>query len=89
VNGANREPRTEVVSVRLTAAERARLDAMGGPTEVLRRALQPQPLQCVVPTTTSGFIPGTYLWISGVGCDTGVVWGDGTVGPFWPALASG
>ena len=85
-----RELRTEVVSVRLTPDERARLNDLGGATEVVRRALRPPPMQ-VVPTTTSGIPSGCYRWISGLGPDTGagVVWQDGTVGQGWPALASG
>ena len=70
--------RTEVVSVRLTPAERQRLDELGGPA-ALRRLLAPT--QQVLPITTAPdpiFVPAR----------SSVVWFDGTVGPSWPALAT-
>lgn len=69
----NREPRDEIVSVRLTKSERARIDELGDPS-ALRRALDPEPLQRIVPTETG---PAVKSW---------VVWSDGTMGQQWPAL---
>lgn len=71
-----RQPRTEIVSVRLTLEEKHRLDEMGGATKVIRDALRlhwptAAPAgQCAASTQTF------------------TVWHDGTVGPAWPALAS-
>lgn len=48
---------------------------MGGPS-VLRRALESEPLQQIVPTMTG---PAVTRW---------VVWFDGAVGQTWPALAT-
>lgn len=72
-----REPRTEVVSVRLTASERARLDKLGGATAVIRRALDHQHCTQPVEVTLTGVGVGTSL--------RSVVWNDGVVGQSWPA----
>jgi len=65
--------RTEVVSVRLTKAERARLAELGGPS-ALRRALDPP--------ASAQSSPGLTTAVSGRGL---VAWSDGTVGQQWPA----
>lgn len=74
----NRDPRTEVVSVRLTKAERVRLDEMGGPSAALRRLLEPVHIcQPNIVMTGPGPLQGASL-----------VWDDMTVGGTWPAVNS-
>jgi hypothetical protein len=82
-----REIKSEIVTVRLTPTERARLDELGGPAEVLRRALQPPPMQVVPITTTPTrfVVDAAQFTVSAPSC---VHWQDGTVGPTWPALAT-
>jgi len=72
-----RNPRTEVVSVRLTKAERERLNELGGPSALLRRALDHA-------------CPSAYLVpVTGVSNGHGaLIWSDGTCGPLWPALST-
>lgn len=70
--------RTEVVSVRLTPAERARLDAMGGPS-ALRGALERAP----IPPS-----PGRETSYGASIARTFMVWADGSVGQQWPASAT-
>jgi len=71
-----REPRTEVVSIRLTKAERARVDALGGPATLLRKALTeelpPIPIWTITTATFNAALS--------------MIWSDGTVGPNYPAV---
>ncbi len=82
--------RDQVASVRLTAAEKAQLDAMGGITAVVRERLA-APFRRELPTPITTFAPGYHRVLTGVGFDSygGVVWSDGTVGGHWPPPATG
>lgn len=53
---AKADLKSEIVTIRLTPAKRARLDQLGGPAAVLRRALQP--VADVPIVTTGGYVPG-------------------------------
>lgn len=74
---AERDRRTEVASVRLTKAERARLDAMGGPSAALRKILR----------TKKESISYRVARRCGPG-STYVVWDDGTIGPNYPRVVT-
>lgn len=75
-----REPRTEIVSVRLTPVERVLLDKMGGPTEVLRRAIQAGRSLPSPSGETKGcavrLIEHSGGWLS----QEGIVWANGVPG---------
>lgn len=83
--------RDNVVSVRLTDDQLARLQRLGGP-KAIRDLLTPQPIlpfgESVGTRTSLVYVTPEYRAAIGMSEAASAVWSDGTVGFQYPALAT-
>lgn len=75
--------RDNVVSIRVTDAEMDRIRDLGGPSAVLRGALNnaanPLPPMRLLPITTNGLAPSPVF----------IQWNNGAIGATYPAVMTG